>query len=197
VSGIYKYLETGVIKNQYKKFMQVYNIVINISDEHDKAKDLVDYFRRTCKNYIKDTIVPQVLNRQGPELIREFTKNWKNFTLLVYFLAKILHYLDRYYLKNANLQSLQQNALQLFNEQCFKNIQNQLRAAILDEIKKGRLGDSIDKELLKSCITLFVYMGYQKASIKKDDNEFLWTGDKNLIMYEKEFEAYLLKETQS
>lgn len=63
----------------------------------------------------------------------------------------------------------------------------------MDEIKKGRLGDSIDKELLKSCITLFVYMGYQKASIKKDDNEFLWTGDKNLIMYEKEFETYLLK----
>lgn len=39
-------------------------------------------------------------------------------------------------------------------------------------------------------------MGYEKKiSLKKVDNEIYWTGEKNLILYDKEFEIPLREAT--
>lgn len=35
-------------------------------------------------------------------------------------------------------------------------------------------------------------MGINNADIKKEDDEYVWSGDKNLSVYEQEFEKYLL-----
>lgn len=35
-------------------------------------------------------------------------------------------------------------------------------------------------------------MGINNADIKKEDDEYVWSGDKNLSVYETEFEKYLL-----
>ena len=36
-------------------------------------------------------------------------------------------------------------------------------------------------------------MGYITAEIVKVDNDFVWKGEKNLLIYEKFFEYYLIK----
>ena len=106
----------------------------------------------------------------------------------------MFNYLDRYYLKNTNMQSLAQSALQFFKEKCFTVIQDQLRNAILNQITKDRDGELVDWDLLKSSITSFVTMGIINADIAKNDNDlgFQWKGDKNLNTYENMFEKPLL-----
>ena len=35
-------------------------------------------------------------------------------------------------------------------------------------------------------------MGFSNANIVKEEDEYVWRGDKNLHIYEREFEAHLL-----
>jgi len=54
----------------------------------------------------------------------------------------------------------------------------------------------VDQNLIKSSINQFIYMGYEKKIIiKKIDNDISWNGEKNLILYDKEFEAPLKEAT--
>ena len=75
----------------------------------------------------------------------------------------------------------------------------QVRRCILDEIEKDRQNEIIDKDLLKEAVLQYIYMGFDKRTvIKKEEgssNPIHWTGEKNLMKYDSEFEAYLLKAT--
>ena len=35
-------------------------------------------------------------------------------------------------------------------------------------------------------------MGFNNANIEKEEDEYVWRGDKNLQIYESEFEKYLI-----
>jgi hypothetical protein len=108
-------------------------------------------------------------------------------------------YLDRYYLKNSNMVSLTDTALELFRKNIFADRMVQIRRCILEEIEKDRQNEIIDKDLLKKAVLQFIYMAFEKRTvIKREDgsmNPCQWTGEKNLMKYDSEFEAYLLKAT--
>jgi hypothetical protein len=114
-------------------------------------------------------------------------------------MKKIFDYLDRYHLKNSGSSTLTDTALDFFRKNIFTNRMVQVRRCILDEIEKDRQNEIIDKTLLSQSILQFIYMGFDKRSqIKKDDsssNPIRWTGEKNLMKYDTEFESYLLKAT--
>ena len=45
---------------------------------------------------------------------------------------KMFSYLDRYYLKNSNMQSLAMSALLFFKEKCFTQMTDKLTASLLN-----------------------------------------------------------------
>ncbi len=51
----------------------------------------------------------------------------------------------------------------------------------------------VDWDLLKKIIGVFVQMGYIKPDIIKQDNDFVWTSDKNSQIYEQIFERELIR----
>lgn len=71
-------------------------MVLRLCDELDKAKDINDYFKKILLNYINDRINPQLLKLQDETLVKEFTKQWQNYTILVNFMKKMFSYLVRY-----------------------------------------------------------------------------------------------------
>jgi len=55
--------------------------------------------------------MPTVRQKSGAAFLKEYTEQWRKYTLLVHYVAKIFNYLDRYHLKNSNMNSLAANAL--------------------------------------------------------------------------------------
>lgn len=56
---------------------------------------------------------------------------------------------------------------------------DRLRQAILGQITKDRNNEMVDLVLVKRAIYTFVEMGFISADIVKQDDEFIWKGDKN------------------
>jgi hypothetical protein len=71
-------------------------MVLRLCDELDKAKDINDYFKKILLQYINERINPQLLKLQDETLVKEFTKQWQNYTILVNFMKKMFSYLVRY-----------------------------------------------------------------------------------------------------
>ncbi len=82
------------------------------------------------------------------------------------------------------MQTLAMSSLQFFKEKCFGEMQEPLRNALLNQITKDRDGQQVDWDLLKNCIQAFVQMGFINADIIKQDDDYVWKGDKNLTIYE-------------
>ena len=122
----------------------------------------------------------EVLKDKNEEnLLKDYIKEWKDYTILVHFMRKMFSYLDRYYLRNNNTVSLATSALHLFRDQCFNTVIDRLRTAILNQITKDRNNEIVDLDLVKRAIYTFVEMGFISADIVKQDDDFIWKGDKN------------------
>lgn len=92
------------------------------------------------------------------------------------------------------MKSLAMSALTYFKDNCFTKLIDHLRTALLNLISKDRDGQHVDWTLLKNCIAVFVHMGLNNADIVKvEDDSQVWKGDKNLQVYETEFEKQLLQ----
>lgn len=90
------------------------------------------------------------------------------------------------------MKSLAMSALGYFKEHCFHKISEQLRRAIIEQITKDRDGELVNQEDLKGSILVFVQVGFNNADIVKEEDNFVWRGDKNLQIYENEFEIFLI-----
>ena len=127
IGNITHYLRTGKLNHSNKNYMEVYDIVLSQCDEQDNAQKLFEYYTRTCMKYIREEILPVLRQASGAQFLKLYTEQWKKYTLLVHYVAKILNYLDRYHLKNANMNSLAANALQIFQDECFTTQKDVLR----------------------------------------------------------------------
>lgn len=71
-------------------------MVLKLCDELDKAKDLNDYFKNTILDHINKTVLPNLQKLKEEVLIKEFVRQWHNYTILVHFMRKMFTYLVRY-----------------------------------------------------------------------------------------------------
>ncbi len=72
-------------------------MVLRLCDENDEAKPLNDYFQDVLNSQIKKKILVRLKNVQGEHLLRDFCKEWKNYTILVHFMRKMFVYLVKNY----------------------------------------------------------------------------------------------------
>lgn len=70
-------------------------MVLRLCDELDKAEDLHVYFQDMMNEYIVNNIIPQFNRLNGMDLLQNYVKQWKSFTILVHFMRKLLNYLVR------------------------------------------------------------------------------------------------------
>lgn len=83
-------------------------------------------------------------------------KHWKRFINYVRFIIKVFVNLNRFYLKNNNLDNLATTALYLFKDNCFASIKDRLLTAILTQISRDRNHEPVDLDALKTAIYTFV-----------------------------------------
>jgi hypothetical protein len=68
-------------------------MVLRLCDELDKAKDLNDYFRKTLQDHVEKTVVPELKKKKDDVLLKDFVKEWKDYTILVHYMRKMFNYL--------------------------------------------------------------------------------------------------------
>ena len=129
-------------------------------------------------------------------MVAEFVKCWTDFAIFSKCCHRMFDYLDRYFLKNHNLALLGENSLKRFKEKVHDAYKAQILAAVIDQIKKDRNGDDVNIDNIKIATQAYVDMGLDKPKTQKIPSGIVWQGDKNLYVYEQEFEIHLINSTQ-
>ena len=71
-------------------------MVLKLCDELDKAKELNEYFKETLTKHIQKTVMPELIKKKEEVLLKDYVKEWKDYTILVHFMRKMFSYLVRY-----------------------------------------------------------------------------------------------------
>jgi len=86
---------------------------------------------------------------------------------------------------------LTETSLNLFRDKIFQNRLSELRRSTLAEVKKDREGQLIDKDLIKSAVQQFIYMGYEHKVLiakKGGSTDLDWLAERNLMVYDSQME---------
>lgn len=68
-------------------------MVLKLCDELDKAADLNNYFKETLTKHIEKVVVPDLKKKKEEVLLKDYVKEWKDYTILVHFMRKMFNYL--------------------------------------------------------------------------------------------------------
>ncbi|AQK95118.1 Cullin-1 [Zea mays] len=111
-------------------------------------------------------------------MLRELVQRWSNHKVMVRWLSRFFHYLDRYFISRRSLTPLKEVGLTCFRELIYQEIKGQVKDAVIALIDKEREGEQIDRGLLKNVLDIFVEIGLGQMEC-----------------YENDFEDFLLKDT--
>ena len=201
IDNVLKFLETEVFENRTNSaYVNAYSKVLDLADIDENGKYLYLYYKKIIKDYTVNIVKAELASLKGVQLLRRLAFRWKNHKMLVYWMRKIFCYLDRYYIKNSNEDSLFLAGVKIFKDEVFNQIKLALKNSLLIEINDERNGAVIDTDIIKETLLCFAQLGCNpKVTIEKqkfDDQErLLWTGAPLLNVYKEDFEVFLLEET--
>lgn len=164
-----------------EEYMSFYTIVYNMCTQknpYDYSQELYARYKESFESYIKQKVAPALLEKSGEAMLHELTQRWENHKLMVRLLSRIFKYLDRYYVSRYNLDYLNDVGLMCFRDLAYAKIKHNVKGAVLSLIHKEREGESIDRNLVKTVLEIFVEIGLGTMDAYQDD-----------------FEKFLLEET--
>lgn len=141
---------------------------------------LYDRYKKCIAQYLQEKVVPTLKAKQGEVLLLDAVKKWRDHKLVVRWMCKVFNYLDRYYTKHNNRDSLNDVGLKCYQQYVYESIKRDMATALLQKVLQERNGERIDRSVMKDGIGLFTDMGLN-----------------SLTAYEKDFETALLHETTS
>ncbi|KAI9201655.1 hypothetical protein LWI28_026914 [Acer negundo] len=97
---------------------------------------------------------------------------------MVRWLSRFFHYLDRSFIPRRSLPPLNEVALTCFRDLVYLELNGKVRDAVISLIDQERVGEQIDRALLKNVLDIFVEIGMGQMD-----------------HYENDFEDAMLKDT--
>ncbi|CAI0379174.1 unnamed protein product [Linum tenue] len=181
ITKLKRILEGSVEQFNSEEYMMLYTTIYNMCTQkppHDYSQQLYDKYKDSFEEYISSTVLPAIREKHDEFMLRELVKRWGNHKLMVRWLSRFFHYLDRYFIARRSLPALNEVGLTCFRSLvCFFR-QNFDTFCILIQIDKEREGEQIDKALLKNVLDIFVEIGMGQMDC-----------------YEQDFEAPMLEDT--
>ncbi|KAF5182309.1 Cullin-1 [Thalictrum thalictroides] len=150
----------------------------------DHTEELYKRYKKVFENYICKTVLPSLEDKHEEFMLIDLIKRWENHKLMVRWLSRFFHYLDRYFIAKKCFPTLKATGYNCFRDLVYENIKVKAKDAILVLIDKEREGGQIDRALLKNAVDIFVALGEGGSSSIMD-------------LYEKDFEAPMLDDTSS
>jgi len=140
---------------------------------------LYERYGNCINDYLTERVVPALKQRSKETLLPQAVKRWRDHTVVVKYLQKVFNYIDRYYTKHNNRDSLRDVGLKCYQSLVYGSIKEDMARALLDKVDCERKGEVIDRSAMKDGVNLFIEMGLN-----------------SLNAYLNDFEAPLIKETQ-
>ncbi|KAJ8497996.1 hypothetical protein OPV22_008548 [Ensete ventricosum] len=173
----------GLPEQQFSSedYMMLYTTIYNMCTQkppHDYSQQLYDKYRESFEEYITSMVLPSLREKHDEFMLRELVKRWLNHKVMVRWLSRFFHYLDRYFIARRSLPPLNEVGLTCFRSLVYQEIKGKVKDAVISLIEQEREGEQIDRALLKNVLDIFVEIGLG-----------------NMDCYENDFEAYFLKDT--
>ncbi len=201
IKGILEYLKNGTPPNNSpNSYMNAYTIVQNLADLGDnECEALFKYHNDIIKKFIDDS--NKIVEKESKiNLIDSVIKHTQNINILTYWMNRIFTYLDRFYTKAKNKQSLSKNALDLYKENFFNVLQNDIHKEVNKLIKDDRNGNIESRAKIKEILKIINDLDLLSPKIVKENNKISWvpesgTENKNEREYGDKWYATFSKET--
>ncbi|KAJ8766403.1 hypothetical protein K2173_022462 [Erythroxylum novogranatense] len=173
----------GLPESQFSSedYMMLYTTIYNMCTQkppHDYSQQLYDKYRESFEEYIMSTVLPSLREKHDEFMLRELVKRWANHKVMVRWLSRFFHYLDRYFIARRSLPPLNEVGLTCFRDLVYQELNGKVRDAVISLIDQEREGEQIDRALLKNVLDIFVEIGMGKMDY-----------------YENDFEVAMLKDT--
>lgn len=162
-------------------YMMLYTTIYNMCTQrlpHDYSEQLYDKYRESFEEYIISSVLPSLREKHDEFMLRELVQRWANHKVMVRWLSRFFHYLDRYFIARRSLPPLYEVGLTCFRKLVYQELNAKVRDAIISLINQEREGEQIDRALLKNVLDIFVEIGMGLMNY-----------------YEKDFEEGMLNDT--
>ena len=189
IKGILEYLKNGTFpKNNPNSYMNAYTIVQNMSDLGDnECENLFNYHNSIISRFIDDSN-KSVNKESNINLIDSVIKHTRNINFLIYWMNRIFTYLDRFYTKAKNKQSLSKNALDLYRDNFFVPLQKDIHREVNKLIKDDRNCNIESRSKIKEILKIINDLDLFSPRIVKENNKISWVPEAGTeTKNEKEF----------
>lgn len=166
-----------------EEYMMLYTTIYNMCTQkppHDYSQQLYEKYKDAFVEYLNSSVLPSLSEKHDEFMLRELVKRWANHKVMVRWLSRFFHYLDRYFIARRSLPALNEVGLTCFRDLVYHELKSKARDAVIALIDKEREGEQIDRALLKNVLDIFVEIGMGPM----DD-------------YENDFEEAMLKDSAS
>ncbi|PIA61535.1 hypothetical protein AQUCO_00300810v1 [Aquilegia coerulea] len=165
----------GIPSNAFtsEEYMQYYTVVYELCSpqELEPSQKFYDKYKETFQDYITSKVLPSLRENKDEEFVREIVKRWSNHKIMVRWLSRFFHYLDRYYLNKQKLPSTQEVGFMIFYDMVYLEMKDQLRLVLISMINRECKGEKIDQNLLKDALDIYVEIGRGSLKHYEDDME--------------------------
>lgn len=173
----------GLPETQFtsEEYMMLYTTIYNMCTQKpplDYSQQLYDKYKEVFDEYIRSTVLSAVRDKHDEFMLRELVQRWLNHKVLVRWLSRFFHYLDRYFVARRSLPPLNAVGLSAFRDLVYMEVRVNAMKAVIVLIDKEREGEQIDRSLLKNVLDIFVEIGMGE-----------------MALYESDFEAHMLEDT--
>ena len=151
----------------------------------------VDLYKRhgeAVSAYLTSQVLSSLKSKSDSFLLIELKQRWGNHLIMNKWMRQFFMYLDRYYVKHHSVPPLALAGLKHFKNLVFDDIKKDVTAAVLKLVDNERLGETVDRELLKSAVDLYEAMGmalYSFYSLDVYINDF----EEQLLINARDFYA--------
>ncbi|KAH0663640.1 hypothetical protein KY285_028626 [Solanum tuberosum] len=158
ITKLKKILEGHPDSFSSEEYMMLYTTIYNMCTQkppHDYSQQLYEKYKEAFEEYINSTVLSSLREKHDEFMLRELVKRWANHKLMVRWLSRFFHYLDRYFIARRSLPALNEVGLT-----CFRDL-----------IDQEREGEQIDRALLKNVLGIFVEIGMGEMEFYENDFE--------------------------
>ncbi|XP_062208429.1 cullin-1-like [Phragmites australis] len=147
--------------------IHLYTTIYNMCTQkppNDYSQQLYDRYKEALSDYINSTVLPSLRERHGEFLLRELVQRWRNHKVMVRWLSRFFHYLDRYFIARRSLTPLKRVGWSCFRDLVFKELKATLTVVVIGMVDEDREGQIIDRALVKNVLDIFVELGQDQQN---------------------------------
>ncbi|KAJ8499127.1 hypothetical protein OPV22_009679 [Ensete ventricosum] len=155
----------------------IYNLFVT-KGPPDYSELLYEKYKKSLMDYIESRVLPPLRSKHDEYLLQELVQRWLNYKVMVRWLSRFFHYLDRYFVTRKSLPPVTEAGMTCFRDLVYEEMKGKIKDVVISLIYQEREGRQIDRALLKNVVEIFIQIGFGSREC-----------------YEVDFEAPMLQDT--